>query len=153
MSFKHPFQKICYISNSHGQFLLCASGSNIYSAELQKGSISASWPVSDIVDPETLLEGNGQKGEGEPPAKKQKTDPEGQDVSRESSISVDLVTEKQERIKGQRRKPKLAVPSPNVSHVIATNDGEYVVAVTAEDKCVRVFQVLKHGVLESRSER
>lgn len=150
MSFKHPFQKVCYVSNGHGQFLLGASGPNIYTTDLKNSVISSRWPASDDLDP---FEAHGGSSEDERPTKRQRTDVEGQDVSRESSISVDMVTEKPERVKGQRRKPKKETPPPNVSHVLATKDGEYVIAVTAEDKCVRVFSVLRDGRLKVLTQR
>ena len=154
MSFKHPFQKICYVSNGHGIFLLGASGATIYSTDLKNGVISSRWPASDNSDIlEADSEANGDANEDERPTKRQRVETEGQDGSRESSISVDMVTEKPERVKGQRRKPKQETPPPNVSHLIATKDGDNVIAVTAEDKCVRVFSILRDGRLRVLTQR
>ncbi|KAF2442314.1 tRNA methyltransferas-like protein [Karstenula rhodostoma CBS 690.94] len=47
----------------------------------------------------------------------------------------------------------VAEPKPNLSHLKVTKDGTYLVAVTAEDKCIRVFQIGDQCRLEQLSQR
>jgi tRNA (guanine-N(7)-)-methyltransferase subunit TRM82 len=42
---------------------------------------------------------------------------------------------------------------PNFSTLILSRNGQYLVAVTGEDKCVRVFETDSHGRLHQLSER
>lgn len=54
------------------------------------------------------------------------------------------------------KKRKLEHPlekQPNVIKLVVTSDNEHLVAVTAEDKCVRVFQITPSGELEELSQR
>ncbi|KAJ4345790.1 tRNA (guanine-N(7)-)-methyltransferase non-catalytic subunit trm82 [Didymosphaeria variabile] len=44
-------------------------------------------------------------------------------------------------------------PKPNISHLKTTQDGQHLVAVTAEDKCIRVFQIDDQCRLEQLSQR
>jgi tRNA (guanine-N(7)-)-methyltransferase subunit TRM82 len=162
MSYYHPFQKLCYISQSGGDgLLLAAAGPQILSLDLTNGGILSRWPddaprsdEKPSYERSTNGEMLGRSVDDDPPTKRRKTSPsqeEDQD-SRESSISVEFVSE---RAKGQRRKKKKVVksPPPNVSHILSTGDGRHVVAVTAEDKCVRVFELVAAGFLKLLSER
>ncbi|KAF2025810.1 guanine-N(7)--methyltransferase subunit TRM82 [Setomelanomma holmii] len=42
---------------------------------------------------------------------------------------------------------------PNFSSIILSSNGEYLIGVTGEDKCIRVFQVDKEGQFQQLSER
>ena len=155
MVLKHPFQKLVYVGRGEDKVLLAAAGPNINSFNLCNSTFTSSWPKSTGKQNEEQEEANGEDDDGQRPTKRQKVDADGDRASRESSESVNLVTERVERVKGERRKPKKVqeTPPPNVSHLIATRDGSHVVAVTAEDKCVRVFQLQEGGRLLQLSER
>lgn len=157
----HPFQKLCCISQSGDiHLLLVATGPHILSLDLKNGGILAKWPNDDAQSAERQSLGELENGimDDDPPAKRSKPNPskrqqdEQEEDSGDSSISVEFVSE---RAKGQRRKKKKTVKSvlPNVSHIIATLDGLRVVATTAEDKCIRVFELDSSGQLTLLSER
>jgi tRNA (guanine-N(7)-)-methyltransferase subunit TRM82 len=162
MSYCHPFQKLCYISQSGGNgLLLAAAGPQILSFDLTNGGILSRWPndaARPNVRPGSEKSTNGdvlaRSVDDDPPTKRRKTSPsqEEEQDSRESSVSVKFVSE---RAKGQRRKKKEVVqsPLPNVSHILSTADRRHVVVVTAEDKCIRVFELLAPGFLKLLSER
>lgn len=161
----HPFQKLCYVGQvgSVG-LLLAAAGPYILSLNLESGGVLSKWPDDTSRLPHEQAFGGSLNGasrsrskDDDPPSKRRKlsTSPEGvaedQD-SDESSFSVEFVSE---RAKGQRRKRKKMVKPtlPNVSHISCTADGHHVIAATAEDKCVRVFEIDSLGRLKPQSQR
>ena len=81
---------------------------------------------------------NGDNG-SLPPSKRQKRAPE-----LSESSSAEIVVEKTE---------SAPPPHPPVVRLAATRNGEYVVAVTGEDKCIRVLQMSANGSLTQLSER
>jgi tRNA (guanine-N(7)-)-methyltransferase subunit TRM82 len=138
----HPFQKLCYIDKSDRGLLLAAGESYIYSFRLATGEILSTWPLDFDNDPSDVENGVATQRDHarEPPSKKRRLSAEEDAAqSSDSSLSVEIVAE---RAKGQRRK-KTPVDSklPNVSHLIATKDAKHVVAVSIEDKCIRVFEL------------
>ena len=157
MSCYHPFQKLCYIDPSGaGQVLLAATGPRILSLDLKNGGVLSRWP-HDTPAPEEQSDGDlyGRPSSDDSPRKRRKISPqEGaeEQESPESSVSIEFVSE---RAKGQRRKKKKIVQPtlPNVSQIISTADGTHVIAVTAEDKCIRVFELDSVGRLKQLSER
>jgi tRNA (guanine-N(7)-)-methyltransferase subunit TRM82 len=145
----HPFQKLCYVDMGHRDLLFAAAGSYIYSFWLASGEILSTWPSNS--DDDLSDTGNGVAAKkdhaGESPSKKRKLSAQGVAAeSSDSSISVEIVAE---RAKGQRRKRKtIDSKPPNVSHLIAAKDQKHIIAVTTEDKCIRVFElgsVLEQG--------
>ena len=162
----HPFQKLCYISQASDiNILLAANGPYILSLDLKNGGVSSKWPDDTAHSPpaqhfEASRAGagagalGGTDKEDDPPNKRRKVSASQQEEqnSCESSSSIEFVSE---RAKGQRRKKKIVSKSalPNVSHLISTADGLHVIAVTAEDKCIRVFELNSLGNLRPLSER
>ena len=149
MAIRHPFQKLCCVQASphHKPLLFAASGSNIFTFQLQSGKVTSRW--SAIHGPE-----NAPVKTAPNPSKRRKLDGEqnGSLSRQESEESVEISVE---RRKGDRRKPKVEQPkASNVSHILATSDGQTLVAVTADDKTIHVFAVLgEDGVLLSKSSR
>lgn len=158
----HPFQKLCYVPQPDGiGLLLAANGPNILSVDLRKGLVASKWPddtrrLPDVQDHEVSQAGGlgGTSREDDPPSKRRKLSPfrQYEQASSESSVSIEFVSQ---RLKGQRRKKKIdpEFALPNVSHLISTADGLHVIAVTAEDKCIRVFELDAVGSLKPLSER
>ena len=70
----------------------------------------------------------------------------------ESEESVEISVE---RRKGERRKPKVEQPKiSNVSHVLATTDGQTLLAVTTDDKTIHTFDIVDNdGILVRRTAR
>jgi tRNA (guanine-N(7)-)-methyltransferase subunit TRM82 len=138
----HPFQKLCYIYEGSRNLLFAAAGSHLYCFNLASGDILSTWPPNsddDLPDAENGVAARKEHA-GEPPSKKRRLSAQGTDgESSDSSISVEIVAE---RAKGQRRKRKVIDSKlPNISHLIATKDAKHIVAVTVEDKCIRVFEL------------
>ena len=149
---EHPVQKLCYLDGSDDLYF-AAAGPYIYSVSREKADetvIVSTWPGED--DDCFSEAENGLAASKDPvrPSKKRKlSEGEAASESSESSISVEIVAE---RAKGQRRKAKSVQSKlPNVSHLIAAKDRKHVIAVTAEDKCIRVLELT--SVLESRHHR
>jgi tRNA (guanine-N(7)-)-methyltransferase subunit TRM82 len=150
ISREHPFQKLCCIEK-RTDLLFAAAGPYIYSLSLASGEILSTWPSSlddSLSDAEDGL-ATPKHHTGEPPSKKRKLSTIGEATeSSDSSTSVEIVAE---RAKGQRRKAKrIDSKLPNVSHLIAAKNQKHLIAVTSEDKCIRVFElgnVLEGGKL------
>lgn len=59
---------------------------------------------------------------------------------------------------GERPGKRIKLDQPkehkaNFSNLIISNDGQYLVGITGEDKCVRVFQIDTQNSLQQLSER
>ncbi|EON64218.1 hypothetical protein W97_03448 [Coniosporium apollinis CBS 100218] len=71
-----------------------------------------------------------------------------------TSTEGDQENEEPEGPPGKRRKLDASPEkSPNVTKLLVSHSNEHVVAVTGEDKCVRVFAVSSNGNLEQLSQR
>lgn len=154
-SYQHPFQKLCCVGSVQGcsNLLLAAAGPHVFSFDLGSGELLARWPSKiPEEDDSDATEERIDENSGEPPNKKRKiASSTRQGESSDSSLSVEIVAE---RAKGQRRKPRTAISVlPKVSHLIATRNRKHVVAVTTEDKCIRVFEIRKGARLKLLSER
>lgn len=157
MSTYHPFQKLCYPNPSGDKsLLLAATGPYILSLDLQNGGVLSKWPAdTQGLEESSNTNMNNSHADDESPNKRRKISPSeevDEQHSRESSVSIEFVSE---RAKDQRRKKKKIVKStlPNVSQIISTADGAHVIAVTAEDKCIRVYATEPLGRLKPLSER
>ncbi|KKY16095.1 putative trna methyltransferase [Phaeomoniella chlamydospora] len=120
---------------------------------LDNGSILSSWPqTSESAANDSLVTKNGNDENNEPPAKRQKRDPDAAGQLPETRVELD--TEKLQREKGQQ-KPRKGTqgPAPYVSHLTASKDGNHVIAITSDDKCVRVFMLHDDGKLHELSQR
>lgn len=114
--------------------LIASAGRKLYSYAADSGRRLAIWPQDVSHAEATVKESEAQQDskDQEPPGKKRKTD---------NSSSAG----------GDKRKS-----SPDWSHIpilTISSTGKYVVALTAEDKCVRVFQIAEDGSLKQLSER
>lgn len=152
-----PAHKICPISNEGKQILLAATGPCIRSLSFPDGRQLSTWPKDDI-DESSDDDDDNDDGQ-EPPGKRQKLNHSGHvDLKRQDSetseASIEIVAEGQKRQKGERRRPKIPnVTLPNVSHLIATSNGQHAIAITSEDKAVRVYSISRRGRLRQKSSR
>lgn len=149
----YPAHKLCFINAEGKDILLAASGTCIQSFSFRSGNCLSSWPQDDY-------DGSSDEGDvQEPPGKRQKlSDSQHASIKRQESeaseASIEIVAEGQKRQKGERRRPKIPdLTQPNVSHLIATSNGKFVIAITAEDKAVRVFSISGRGRLRQISSR
>ena len=165
----HPFQKLCaldvhsfldlpneakLLDSDFIRLLLAAAGPYIFIIDLSTGQVLDQWPSHNRA--KVVSQTNGESQErGEDigrPSKRRKTDNNRRDnTSSDSSDSVEIVAQRQ---KGQRKRPKIAIEKlPNVSHLVTTPDKKHVVAVTAEDKSIRIFELVKGVKLSLLSKR
>lgn len=147
----HPYQCLLYCpQSSQRNFLIAACGSYIHVFDIDKNLRASSWPSDDEISKSGEGEGeddsneigspavNGDNG-SLPPSKRQKRAPE-----LSESSSAEIVVEKIENA---------PPPHPPIVKLAATRNGEHVVAVTGEDKCIRVLQMSANGILTQLTER
>lgn len=154
----HPFQCLLFssqVSSASSQVLLAASKSYIHSIDFISCKILSSWRASDSKTIEEALEGqNSTQQEGssvynrsdttnERPSKRLKHSPS---AGASESSSAEIVTDNG-GLKQARRKRRNAAQEANISHMIRTSDGQYVIVITDEDKCVRTLKVGQQGSL------
>ena len=161
-----PFQRLLYINRqSQGltNIIIAASGPHLLSCDashffVQWSSSSQLNTTSDgNKEQQRVVAGDGSAppvneshDETEQPRKRQKlSPPESEKRSDSSSAEIVLESGKSKR----RRSKRQDASGPNISHLVANSKGDHVVAVTAEDKCVRVFRLLGTGITQQLSER
>lgn len=162
----HPFQRllICRLGRESSlEILLAATRSRILSFSLQDGRLLSVWRSTSIqarngLEDESLTQGQPKPEVSignvkdtdvtERPSKRQKKAP--LDDASESS-SAEIVTEDGKPKSSKSAQAKAS--NPNLINLAATSDGQYVIAVTDEDKCVRVFRLDIDGALQQLSKR
>lgn len=131
-NFQHPFHCVQFLerqSTGLQDLLLASSGTKIYSYAAESGQRLATWPVN--VD--------GQ----EPPEKKRKVSNAEEQPEKEDSKDTGE----------ESKKSTVSIAWSNIPLLVASSNGKYLVALTSEDKCVRVFVVNEDGSLEQLSAR
>jgi tRNA (guanine-N(7)-)-methyltransferase subunit TRM82 len=152
----HPFQRLSYSppnsSRSQG-VIFAASGPKILSFSALDGSFLSEWsafPQSTSLkrasneDQEHIVD--NQSAHSRSSKKRLKLF---SGSSHDTSLEVIIDNG------GKKPKPKTpkAVLLPSVIRLCGTSDGEHIIALTGEDKCVRVFNVSHDGSLTQLSER
>jgi tRNA (guanine-N(7)-)-methyltransferase subunit TRM82 len=139
-----PFQCIVRCGHAGKQnILLAASGASIYGFNISHGSFLFRWSHLVSQNEQTEIE-----SESERPGKRRRLSDAG-DTS--DSASADIVVDG--ALHPRRKKPK-NTPVPAIIKMATTFSGEHVVAVTNEDKCIRVLEVIANGGgLKQLSER
>ncbi|KAL1860843.1 tRNA (guanine-N(7)-)-methyltransferase non-catalytic subunit trm82 [Paecilomyces lecythidis] len=144
---QHPFQRIQFFkpASAAQKLLVAAAGPKLYCYAAETGRRLSVWPQdqetangqnSNIAEKGTNADGQ------EPPGKKRKISPSADEPSSDSKPNT------KETGKSQS--------SSSWSHIpllVTSPTGKYIVAVTPEDKCIRVFEVSEDGVLQQVSER
>ncbi|EEA21569.1 tRNA (guanine-N(7)-)-methyltransferase non-catalytic subunit trm82 [Talaromyces marneffei ATCC 18224] len=122
---QYPFTCIRYV----GGIIVASAGPNIYTFSATDGHKISTWPEtkSDVNESETNGD-SAERSEG-PPEKRRKLSP----------------------TNGAENKPTTTWQS--VPILVISPSGRHVVAVTAEDKHVRVFEISTGGVLTESSDR
>ncbi|RDW61802.1 putative tRNA methyltransferase [Aspergillus mulundensis] len=137
-NFQHPFQCIHFVKRKNGEsrnVLVASAGARLFSYAAESGQRLSSWPLdgADIAIPDANGAGSNPETEG-PPGKKRKVDPAEQKKNGDA--------------------PAKKTPAwTNIPILTSTPDGEYLVALTGEDKCIRVFQIEEDGSFQQLSER
>ena len=157
-----PFQCIhaCYRGHhERSNILLASSGASIFSFDLSDGALISVWSVSredptisnfvsvQIATPKEEIEQSLEKqSDTERPSKRRRLS---SPTNRSDSASAEIVVEESDALAKNLKKTKTL----SVLKMIATSDGQHVVAVTGEDKCIHVFELLANGSLQQLSER
>ncbi|KAE8352079.1 guanine-N(7)--methyltransferase non-catalytic subunit trm82 [Aspergillus coremiiformis] len=139
--FQSPFQCIQYLEKqgtSSRRLLIASSGGKIYSYAGETGQRLSSWPQD--VDPSNA--NNSREIDTEPGSQDQ-APPE---KKRKVSSSVE------ETVQSSKSAAK-ALAWSSIPILVAHPNDDYLVALTAEDKCVRVFHLQDDGTFEQLSER
>ncbi|MCJ1396478.1 tRNA (guanine-N(7)-)-methyltransferase non-catalytic subunit trm82, partial [Xylographa bjoerkii] len=151
-----PFHCVLHCDRKGSSSLIvAASGDSIYSFAASTGSLLSSWSQSEVSSRTVHQAHNYGSGSAdheaactERPIKRRKLSGSGE-VS--DSTSAEIVIDNDTK-KPRRRKVKVA-PISAVISIIVNSTGKHIVAVTAEDKCIRVLEVLADGKLQQISER
>lgn len=146
-----PYQCLLYCSSSGNQkrdILLAASGCYILSFDVQTGSLLSTWPSSPKDASRETNVGDSDNVDSERQIKRQKIS-FSQEAS--NSDSADIVVEN--NLDVATNASKKAGPTANVVKLISTSDCKHVIAVTAEDKSIRIFELIDDGSLAQVSER
>lgn len=139
-SFQHPFQYVLYVkqqSSGSAEFLVASAGKRLYSYAAINGQCLDKWPEN--VNPTSELVSNEQ----EPAEKRIKLtpSPEGQ------------IEESKEKKSSKKASNNQLPEWTNIPILLPSLDGKHIVALTAEDKCIRVFSLSEEGKLKEISSR
>ncbi|EAW08228.1 putative tRNA methyltransferase [Aspergillus clavatus NRRL 1] len=140
-TFQYPFQCIKSVErrNSGRQLIIGSAGPKIYTYAAETGERLGIWPeTANTAEAKAAPSTTGE----EPPEKRRKVSP-----------PPDQKPEDSEPASQKSRKPEASPAWSTIPILAVSADGEYVVAVTAEDKCIRVFEVEENGALKQLSER
>ena len=152
-----PYQCLLFCSKHHDRqngIVLGASASSIYSFSASNGSFLSEWSAvtperpRKVSQSEVSSKGTGEGNDGEHRQKRRKLSTPG-DYSDSTSAEIILDNDGLER----RESGALKDPKLSILKLAGTSDGEYVIAVTGEDKCIRVLKLLEEGELQTLSER
>lgn len=159
----HPYQCLYYCqraNQSETGILVGASGFHIHTFGAQNGRYLSTWPSLEEIaqtqpageesekQSELLDRKSAPQGESRRPMKRQKLSL-ARDESGSSSAEIVVAGDSDN---GQRMSPQVPPRSPIIK-LAGTSDGQKVVAVTGEDKCIRVFNLAADGTLMQLSER
>ncbi|KAL4808666.1 hypothetical protein BDV18DRAFT_132873 [Aspergillus unguis] len=140
--FQHPLQCIQFVkkqNSSSRNVLVASAGAKLFSFAAESGQRLSVWPQegADTSDGGANTIESNPEDEG-PPGKKRK---------------VDSSSGSKEEQKGGATTTKKSSSWTSIPILASTPDGEYLVALTGEDKCIRVFQVRDDGSFLQLSER
>ena len=159
MHFYHPFQCIKYLkgpaSEGHG-FLVGAAGAKLYIFDAGTGIQLSTWSFGNETEPPQSsvgarsflhIEDKDAEGSG-PPGKRRKLSPapsvEDQDTRESLESEGNFAIGKNQAI---------GMSWSTISILAISPTGEHIVAMTAADKCIRVFEADGNGRLSQLSER
>ena len=151
-----PFHRILYCDRKESSSLIiAASGDCIHSFSALTGTLLSSWSqnrgsFSPIQQPRTQAAGSADfwAASSERPVKRRRLSGSAE-VS--DSTSAEIVIDNDNK-KPRRQKPKIE-PVPAVTNIMVNSTGKHIIAVTGEDKCIRVLEVLADNTLLQISER
>ena len=163
LSMVHPYQCLCYCqqaSQTETGILVGASGCCIHTFSAKNGRYLSTWPSLEKVartqsvgqrsenESDVLYSKSYSQDSSERPTKRQKVCL-ARDESGSSSAEIVVAGDSDN---GESLFPQQPLEVPIVK-LVGTSNGRQVVAVTGEDKCVRVFDLAANGTLTQLSER
>ena len=158
----HPYQCLCYCqqdSQLETGILVGASGCYIHTFSAHNGRYLSTWPSLENIahvrstgsrsenDSEVPCLQNSFQNDFERPTKRQKTS-----LARDESGSSAEIVVAVDSDNGESLGPQQPLKPP-ITKLAGTSNGQIVVAVTGDDKCIRVFDLAADGTLTQRSER
>ena len=158
----HPYQCLLYCSRpgqAEAGILVASSGPYIHTFNAHNGTYLSTWPSGQELGKSSKDDAMADLGSGlsggtqtyqensQRPRKRQKLSPPRED----SGSSAEIVVNGGDA-EDQNARLKQAI-GPPVIKLAGTSDGHHVVAVTGEDKCIRVFGLPEDGCLIQLSER
>lgn len=142
-SFQHPIQSLKIVkrqSQGLANVLVASAGPYLYTYAAESGQRLTTWPQNVETSHGAAFASTATSEDQAPPEKKIKlSSPESENEGKTAATSNNSVNS-----------------SPtwtNIPIVLATSDGKHVVALTAEDKCIRVFSLSEDGKLKELSSR
>ena len=152
-SMLHPFQCVlaCFCPTKLVKdVIIAASGSSICSFDTFNGSLLSVWSSEGESSNKSQIDAGTSPPERglQRPEKRRKLSSSG---NASDSSSAEIVVENG---RNKRRRPRRQdLISPSIIKLVCTSNCEFIIAVTGEDKCIRVFSLLESGILEQLSER
>jgi tRNA (guanine-N(7)-)-methyltransferase subunit TRM82 len=147
-----PFQRLLVCSRQgqkHFGTVLVASGPSLYAFNTSDGHFLSKWSHSQNASDNANTGRARSPDEQGPPGKRRKLTPPSTGASGQNS--PEIITDNG---LNERKKPKIPVPNvPAIINLCSTSDGKHIIAVTGEDKCIRVLTLSEDGILEELSQR
>ena len=156
----HPYQCLCHCPGTGTGILVGACGSRIHTFSAQNGRYLSTWPFIEKsartqsisrkseLDLKVSSMSSPLQDEVEPPLKRQKLSLV-KDESSSSSAEIVVAGDSDHNESSSLQQPS----NPPVIRLARTSNGQQVIAVTGEDKCIRVFDLAADGTLTQLSER
>ena len=157
----HPYQCLacCPRSDqSRANILVAASGPFIHTFDLENGNYLSTWSScsATTIDNQAPTNGKTTHVQGSTPATEHEVPERPQKRQKLSSKREDSGSSAEIVVEGSNsdEDTKLTQPSnPPIIKLACSTTGQYVVAVTGEDKAIRVFELSTNGALSQLSER
>lgn len=152
----HFFQCLLFstlATDGSPSFLLAASRSHIFVFSAEDGKLLSTWQSNqcqavDLQSTQSRADEVGKEESARRPTKRRK---KGSPDDESESSSAEIVTE--DGRQKTRKSSKPIIMEPNVITLAATSDGQAIVAVTDEDKSIRVLSLGSNGALQQLSQR
>lgn len=145
--FQYPFQCIQYVGESaprSERIIIASAGPKIYSFSAKDGRRLFTWPSAQHSSSGARSEKDGDADSGEPPEKKRK-------ILSEDQKDDQAGQEPNGQEDAQTHKPSTSWST--IPIVVTSPTGRHIVALTAEDKAIRVFEIGTDGSVRQLSER
>lgn len=149
--FRYPFQCIQYAGGQSAdvpQIIVASAGPKLYSFSAEDGRKLFTWPPAELSRNGDNRHESGNRqdaGTDEPPEKRRKIAASAEDIEKSHEAKV-----------SENNEQKNIPPSEfwsTIPILVASPSGRHIVAVTAEDKSVRVFCIERDGGLTQLSRR